>query len=123
VAHKYKPVPRAFLFGKYDLDSADERKTFCMDQGFINAALAMLKQSSQDVLSGTDLKYVLTTGANWLGPIGSFKLTIEKPSAKALVSLCAKNIAKTGPTTFTLTEKDFSPEADLNVLFVEPMQN
>ncbi|HCL61637.1 MAG TPA: hypothetical protein DIC31_04015, partial [Rhizobiales bacterium] len=82
-----------------------------------SAAQAALKQASQDILAGTELKYVLTTAGNWLGPIQKFRLTVEKPSDKALVSLCAKGIKRAGPTTFTLAEDDYVPAGDLNVLF------
>jgi hypothetical protein len=81
-------------------------RLFCMDQDFISAAQAALKQASQDILAGTELKYVLTTAGNWVGPIQKFRLTVEKPSDKALISLCAKGINRAGPTTFTLAEDD-----------------
>jgi hypothetical protein len=123
VTHRYKPVPRRFFFAKDDLESSETRKLFCMDQDFINTAGAALKQSSQDILAGTELKYVLTTAGNWLGPIQKFGLTVEKPSDKALISLCAKGIKRAGPTTFTLSADDYVPEGDLNILFVEPMPN
>ena len=123
VRHRYKPVPRRFFFAKDDLEAPETRTLFCMDQAFISAAQAALKQSSQDILAGSELKYVLTTADNWLGPIQKFKLTVEKPSEKALVSLCGKDIKRAGPTIFTMAEDDYVTEADLNVLFVEPMPN
>jgi hypothetical protein len=64
---------------------------------------------------------VLTTAGNWLGaPIQKFRLTVEKPSDKALISLCAKGIKRAGPTTFTLAEDDYVPAGDLNVLLWSP---
>jgi Domain of unknown function (DUF4424) len=123
VTHRYKPVPRRFFFAKDDLSSPETRKLFCMDQDFIGVAQAALKQAPQDILAGTELKYVLTTAGNWLGPIQKFRLTVEKPSDKALVSLCAKGIKRAGSTTFTLAQDDYVPEGDLNILFVEPMPN
>jgi hypothetical protein len=122
VTHRYKPVPRSFFFSKEDLADAETRKLYCIDQSFANAATKALKQSSQDILAGTELKYVLTTAGNWLGPIKQFRLTVEKPSAEALVSLCASGIKRVGSTSFTLTANDYSPESDLYILFVEPMQ-
>jgi hypothetical protein len=83
VTHRYKPVPRRFFFAKDDLASPETRKLFCMDQDFVSAAQAALKQATQDILAGTELKYVLTTDGNWLGPIQKFRLTVEKPSDKA----------------------------------------
>jgi Domain of unknown function (DUF4424) len=80
-----------------------------------------LKQSSTAILAGIELKYVLVTGGNWLGPIKKFNLTVEKPSEKALVSLRADGIKRASPTTFTVSADNYAPDSDLNVLFVEPM--
>lgn len=120
VTHRYKPVPRNFFFTKEDLAAPETRKLYCLDQDFTSAAQKALAQSSQKMLQGIELKYVLVTAGNWLGPIQKFRLTVEKPSADALVSLCAKGIKRSGPTTFTLSAEDYVPEDDLNILFVEP---
>jgi len=121
VTHRYKPVPRQFFFSKEDLAAPETRKLYCIDQAFTSAAEKVLKQSPQNILSGTELKYVLTTAGNWFGPIKTFHLTVEKPAENALVSLCATGIKRTGPTTFTLSAEDYAPESDLNILFVQPM--
>jgi len=78
--------------------------------------LNALPEDAQDILKGYELKYVLTTAENWLGPIGKFKLTVDKTTPDALVSLCAQGIKKAGPTTFVLAEED------LSVLFLEPLK-
>jgi len=121
VTHHYKPVPRHFFFSKEELANPETRKLYCIDQSFASAARAALKQSSTAILAGTELKYVLVTGGNWLGPIKKFNLTVEKPSEKALVSLCADGIKRASPTTFTMSADNYAPDSDLNVLFVEPM--
>ena len=121
VTHRYRPVPRSFFFSKEDLTSPETRKLYCIDQAFTSAAEKALKQSPQDILAGTELKYVLTTAGNWFGPIQKFHLTVEKPSTEALVSLCATGLKRAGPTTFTMSAEDYVPESDLNILFVQPM--
>lgn len=127
VTHRYHPVPRHFFFSASDLASPDMRKKYCFDQAFIDAARAALErvakgqeEGSSPILGGRELKYVLTTAGNWLGPIGTFRLTVEKPSRQALVSLCASGIRRTSPTTFELSADNYSPDSDLNLLFVEP---
>jgi hypothetical protein len=120
VTHRYKPVPRNFFFTKEELATPETSKLYCMDQAFTSAAEKALKQSAQNMLQGIELKYVLVTAGNWLGPIQKFRLTVEKPSTEALVSLCAKGITRAGPTSFTLSADDYVPEGDLNVLLVEP---
>ena len=47
---------------------------------------------------------------------------MDKTTPDALVSLCAQGIKKAGPTTFVLTEDDYTPSEDLSVLFLEPLK-
>jgi hypothetical protein len=122
VTHRYKPVPGRFFFTKETLADPEMRKRYCMDQAFISAAQKALNQSPQKLLDATELKYVLTTAGNWQGPIQKFQMTIEKPSAEALVSLCANGVKRAGPTTFTLSAEDYVPESDLAILFLAPMR-
>jgi len=126
VTHRYHPVPRHFFFVEEDLASDDMRKKYCFDQAFTQAARAMLKRAAEGqeedyspTLAGRELKYVLTTAGNWLGPIQKFQLKVEK-SPDALVSLCAEGIKRPSPTTFDLAEDNYSPNKDLNVLFIAP---
>ena len=65
------------------------------------------------------LSYILSTGANWRGPIGRFHLTVDKGSATSLVSLCMDGIRKTGPTRFEVTKTQFEPRRDIDVLIVD----
>lgn len=130
VTHRYHPVPRHFFFSEEDLDSAEMKQKYCFDQAFADAARAMLKRAAQGheedyspILKGKELRYVLTTAENWLGPIKKFTLRVEKPSPDALVSLCAEGIKRTSPTSFELTEQDYSPAEDLKVLFLEPLKD
>lgn len=121
VTHRYRPVPRQFFFTKTELDSAESRQGYCMDAGFIRGAQARLQKAPNEVLAGTELKYVLTTAGNWMGPIGRFELTIDKGSPEMLVSFCGEGVRRTGPTTFTLSKDKFSPSEDLRVLFLGPL--
>jgi len=61
---------------------------------------------------------VLTTGANWAGPIGDFRLTVDKGEPDSLVSFCADGVKKIGPTTFEVRHANFTPIRDLNVLIL-----
>lgn len=66
--------------------------------------------------------YILTTGANWKGPIKSFKLTIAKESPNDKVSVCLPDTRKATPTTFEVVRKDFLPTQDLKILFIPSTQ-
>ncbi len=121
VTHVYRPVPRQFFFSDDDLISAEKQKAYCLDPAFARSARARIQQSQQKVLAGYELKYVLTTSGNWMGPIRKFRLTVEKATPDALVSLCAPTIKRASATTFMLSQDNFSPTEDLKVLFVEPL--
>ena len=56
------------------------------------------------------LSYVITSGANWAGPIGTFRLVIDKGDT-TLVSFCGDGVRKIGPTTFEMIAKDYMPRA------------
>ena len=64
------------------------------------------------------INYVLKTGANWAGPIRSFKLTIDPGASDHLVSFCPGRLKPTGPNALEFTAKDFTPESDLKILIV-----
>lgn len=71
----------------------------------------------------TRINYVLKTGANWAGPIGAFRLTVDKGEPQNLVSFCANGVAKIGPTLFETRKSDFRPTTDLHILILQPAKN
>jgi len=93
---------------------------FCVDKDFLSAV------RKRDAATGGDgpryserwLSYVLSSGANWAGPIGTFKLVVDKGSTDNLVSFCGEGVTKTGPTTFEMDLGEFVPEKDLDFLFI-----
>ena len=118
VTHSYRPVPGVSFFSPEILNDTLMRDNYCMDKGFRAAVRRKLAKTQNAMMK--ELHYVLTTGANWLGTIGEFHLTIDKGSPRNLVSLCINGIKKTGPTTFEVRKKDFLPERDLKILILEP---
>lgn len=131
IAHTYKSAPPGSVFIWRDpktLTEPDEYldglvKRYCIDEG-TQAAIKKALRPSEDpeyaYFSGVAyyLDYVLTTANTWAGPIGTFKLTIDKGNAKNVISLCADGVKKTGPTTFTIEKKDFTPSSDISILLV-----
>lgn len=121
VRHRYRPVAGAGFFGA---EMAEDRlliDTYCMEPGFRRAAAARAKGEDGGLLLSRELHYVLTTANNWRGPIGDFRLTVDKGDPTHLVSLCIDGIAKAGPTTFEMRAKDFIPERDLKILILQPI--
>jgi hypothetical protein len=124
VEHVYKPVVGGSVGASYIYADEGERAAikadYCIDDAF-DAALDRMKRSTGDdqMITERTLGYVLTTGANWAKPIGTFRLTIEKDSPEQLLTVCADGIKKTGPTSFELLRKDFSPEQDIAMMMLQ----
>ncbi len=117
VEHRYRPVPSVFFLGPDQARTPSYGKEFCIDKGFVRGVERRAGSSEHGYLMGYELRYVLVTANNWLGPIGKFRLTIDKGNPDDLVSLCIDGIRKTGPTTFVHEAENFSPGGDLNILF------
>lgn len=126
VEHRYRPVAGQFFITPMDLvknEEGDEPSPYCIDTAFNAAIEKRLRQhgwpDTDPALVAWGIDYILTTAANWAGPIGTFRLTVDKGSAGRLVSFCGDGVTKTGPTTFVMEKQDFVPTADLHVLLIE----
>jgi hypothetical protein len=67
------------------------------------------------------IEYVLRTGANWAGPIGSFRLVVDKGDADSLISFCGEGVKRLSPTQFEMRATDFVPRRDLSILILKRM--
>jgi hypothetical protein len=67
------------------------------------------------------IDYILTTANNWSGPIGVFRLVVDKGTPDSFISFCGTDIRKIGPTQFEMTATDFVPEQDLAIVIVRPV--
>ena len=111
VQHQYVPL----VGGSVALYAPEDSKTYCMDQNF----QAGLKKAKSQNAAYSALGYILTTGANWAKPIQNFKLTIERDSNE-LVSFCwLGRVKKISATQFQMIEKNFIPQQDLDIIFVQ----
>jgi hypothetical protein len=116
-------------FGAPDL-SAEQvshyRETYCTDGPFRSAVQSVYRKAnapnSKLGVFEEYLSYVITSGANWAGPIGTFRLVVDKGDS-TLVSFCGDGVRKTGPTTFEMTAKDYMPRRDIDVLFIKTHLN
>lgn len=129
VAHRYRPsvggtVAMTFINAGKPSDYFNEYKQrYCLDDAFMKTAAKLEKLQDYDkgvFFVEKWLSYILTTGANWSGPIKSFRLTIDKGSKDDFVSFCGTGVRKTGPTTFEMTATDFMPEKDIDILLIGP---
>jgi Domain of unknown function (DUF4424) len=130
VEHQYKPsvgissdtILRRFLRDNKALSSEVERyrKDYCISDAF----LAQLDQRAGNselnasMIGEQRINYFLKTGANWAGPIRSFKLTIDPGAGDRLVSFCPGRLKPTAPNKLEFTANDFTPEGDLKILII-----
>jgi hypothetical protein len=70
-----------------------------IDRDFL-ASVNAAKSHSDVLPTEQRISYILTTGANWAGPIQEFRLVVDKGAPNALVSFCAQGVRKIGPTQF-----------------------
>jgi hypothetical protein len=97
-------------------------KKYCMDAAFIDAATkaqAALK-AKKAYLGEERLDYILTTGANWAGPIADFTLTVDKDKPDNLLSFCGNGVKKLSPTQFQVHYTNYEPTTDLGILILTP---
>lgn len=133
--HHYRPVSGTSFFAgdASDMETISETfgRAYCLDQNGKAGVRRLLDRLRKEPAAGrnatyvfaTETDYVLRTGANWKGPIGSFRMTIDKLYADAILSTCADGIVKTGPTTFTVERANFTPKQDVRFVvfrFGEP---
>lgn len=130
VHHAYENRPSGGLF--YWSHPPEEYQqyvvdAYCVDEGTSKAIAKSLAQnggSEQDSYGVSyNIEYVLRTANSWAGPIGTFRLTLDKGDPKNILSLCAEGVKKVGPTSFVIEKTDFSPSEDLSIMVVAPGAN
>jgi uncharacterized protein DUF4424 len=96
------------------------RKDYCITDAFL-AELdkrAGNGQANTAMIQERRINYILTTGANWAGPIKSFKLTIDAGAPDRLVSFCAGRLQASSANAMEFTASDFKPDSDLKILII-----
>lgn len=116
IRHQYDNYPPGGIWSwshpatkDYQREIADR---YCIDES-TSRALVRCKNSYQ-------IDYIVGTANTWKGPIGNFKLTIDKGSPQNVLSLCAEGVKKTGPTTFVVEKKNYTPPENLQILIATP---
>ena len=128
VSHTYTPSvggTTSVMFLDWDGNRSDffaeYEEKYCIDPSFVNAVKKRVTPDSGIAMFESWISYILTTGRNWYGPIGTFHLTIDKGATDNLVSFCGTGVTKTAPTQFELTYTDYYPDKELDVLILEPV--
>lgn|GEM_PF-151965 len=111
-------------FGSPDLEPSEMARyadRFCTDPAFARTAQNLYRRASADGSRSFQayeqyLTYVIPAGS---GPIGTFKLIVDKGDPATLLAFCGSNLRKTGPTTVETVAKDYRPQRDIDVLFLK----
>lgn len=126
VEHRYQPIKGGRIVYPGD-DLAADYRSYCLDAPGTAGVARLVRQaqaadSDAAGIAAWEVGYVLTTGANWKGPIGDFHLTIDKDDPKAVLSLCMSGLRKVTPTTFELRKQNFHPTEDIRFVVFQPAQ-
>jgi hypothetical protein len=131
VEHSYKPsvggtVAVTFMreaSGDYD-PATEYKERYCTDQGFLNAVRRTMTPGDPYSAPFTEswLNYIWSTATNWSGPIGQFRLVVDKGREDSLVSFCWDGdgeVTKIAPTRFEMRAENFvPPEHELEILIL-----
>jgi hypothetical protein len=128
VEHRYRPSvgeTTGTEVGSPSIDPETAKRyatLYCVDKDFVAGARKAQKPNTSGGFTAPlferRIAYVLTTGANWAGPIGDFRLTVDKGEPDSLVSFCADGVKKIAPTVFEVRHANFTPTRDLDVLIL-----
>jgi len=129
VEHRYKPSVGGTVGTSLQIDPVpaetwrDYQPRYCIDSAFMASVRTATGARGRNGSLEHDLferriGYVLTTGANWAGPIGDFHLTVDKGAPTSLVSFCADGVKKISPTQFEVRHTNFTPNHDLDILIL-----
>jgi hypothetical protein len=100
-----------------DPDRVALSQKYCVDDAFTKAAAAIQEGGGDYNASWTS--YKLRGGSPLSPAIGKFTLVVEKSDDSSLVSFCGTAIKQTGPTTYETTVSDFTPDKDIDILYLD----
>lgn len=63
---------------------------------------------------------MLRTANSWAGPIGRFRLILDRGSPVNLLATCAGEMHQVDMNTFVIEKTAFSPDKDLSILLIVP---
>jgi Domain of unknown function (DUF4424) len=122
VRHTYNPMVGGSVAGGLMKEArgnpafTETKARYCIDNDWLKSFDNAIAGKSG--YAETWIGYVLSSGANWKGPIQDFTLTLDKGSPTALLSVCETGFTKISPTQFQIKRKNFTPKRDLDILIV-----
>jgi Domain of unknown function (DUF4424) len=114
LALNYKPLTGRNAFSSGALQPL--KKGACVDASLEQAITT--RASEGHAMMMTAVSYISHPGAEALGPVGRFRLTIETSDSKSIVATCRQGLTKIGPTTNDLTAINHAMDEEFRILFV-----
>ena len=95
---------------------------YCIDSDFLAAVDRAVARTGEERPTFDEqwIGYILTTGGNWRGPIGDFRLVVDKGDPDYLVSFCGEGVRRISPTQFEMRRRNWRPDRDLDILILRP---
>lgn len=128
VEHRYRPSvgtssyswlePQYRLSKDHQSDVQRYEEMYCPDGDFLKG-IEKVRANELGGITELRISYVLTTGANWAGPIKNFHLVVDKGRPDRIISFCADRVKKISPTAFEIRRMDFTPTRDIDILIIE----
>ena len=120
ITHRYRPVVGAQNLSPLEwrkLSTTAFKELFCLDDESARGVESYL--GTKAFYPIRRVRYVLTTGNNWAGGIGHFKLQVRPSGEFEVAAFCPPDgSGGVAGRTLELDFKNFSPKRDLDVLFI-----
>jgi hypothetical protein len=117
----YKPITGDSVDYGDTYETGRGVQRYCVDAAFRSAV--QRRKASGGGFDVYTLGYVLKTARFWSGPIGKFRLVVDKGKPANLVAFCPLNSRKISDTQFEWTATNFSPDRDIEVVFFYAVSN
>lgn len=130
VTHRYAPKIGGSVAGALAPEARNQdfgrehAARYCIDQSFyaaLDRRVAAKRKANEEFMSYSEtwIDYILSSGRNWKGPIGQFRLVVDKGKPENLVSFCMTGVRKISPTQFEVRKTNFEPRGDLRILIAD----
>lgn len=140
VTHSYRPHPGDFWWSaskdveNFEFNHRDEikpnqfeikeLKNYCPTQANMADIKAMCALNETNNLApnyrAKEVRYILSTGNNWKGPIKKFRLEIVPPLPSTIVMTCFPTpLHKNEQGIYVVELENFMPQSDLKILFMD----
>ena len=98
------------------------KNAYCIDDDFLKLvdALKAADKPGKPRIIERRINYVLTTGANWAGPIKDFHLVVDRGRPDRIVSFCGEGRNEISSTQSEVRATDFTPTRDIEILILGP---